>query len=175
VAFTIFTIFSFSWRNASLTPRNVTTRDRKWQLHLLSPLLCRRVHFVSVNVITDYDLPPFNPPDVNSQFLCGRSAQQEEVPGACPTVFPRLQGRTQFLYRLIIDFRHRLSSECSNLIASHFLIIPLDREQRTGNYETKHVTQFHALERNSSAYYAYQAIHRLMVIICASKLVWNKK
>ncbi len=127
MAFTIFTIFSFSWRNASFTPRNVTTRDRKWQLHLLSPLLCRRVHFVSVSVITDYDLPPFNPPDVNSQFLCGRSAQQEEVPGACPTVFPRLQGRTQFLYRLIIDFRHRPSSECSNLIASHFLIIPLDQ------------------------------------------------
>jgi hypothetical protein len=43
------------------------------------------------------------------------------------------------------------------------------------NEALKHVTQFHALERKSSAYYAYQAIHRFTVIICASKLVRNKK
>ncbi|EFX71133.1 hypothetical protein DAPPUDRAFT_112104 [Daphnia pulex] len=64
------------WRNASSTLRSATTRDRKWQLHLLLFVYT----FVSVlSVITKYDLPPFNSPDVNSQFLCGRSSQQEEV------------------------------------------------------------------------------------------------
>jgi hypothetical protein len=77
-------------------------------------------------------------PDVNSQFLCGRSPRQEEVPARRYfqgfkvgrsinyNYFP-LFASPKFNNPIDIDIRHRPSTECSYRVASHFRIIPFDR------------------------------------------------
>jgi hypothetical protein len=67
VAFTIITILSFSWRNASSTVYTAECDDQRSKVATSSPFPPLFVYtFVSVlSVITEYDLAPFNSPDVN--------------------------------------------------------------------------------------------------------------